>query len=223
MANPRSKSPRRRRGRARKRRPDGGVPGSATHGSAPRAGDGEAGGSTASERTRPEERSRRRERGRAQRAQAQSRKAPDAPSGGFRAPQSLGPRPQAPWHPWPISELLILVGAIGVVVGMTRLSHGGIASGGPVLFAGLAAVALGTFETAWREHRAGYRSHTLLLALLPVVVLHSAVALGLAGITTVPVLVNVALLALDAGVFLVLFKVLRARFLDARARVVSRL
>lgn len=219
MANPRSKSPRRRRGRARKRRPDGGAPGSATHGAAPRAGDGEAGGSPASERTRSEERPRRR--ARAQRGA--SGKAPGAASGGFRAPQSLGPRPQAPWHPWPISELLILVGAIGVVVGMTRLGHGGIASGGPVLFAGLAAVALGTFETAWREHNAGYRSHTLLLALLPVVVLHSAIALGLAAITTVPVLVNVALLALDAGVFLVLFKVLRARFLDARARVVSRL
>lgn len=115
------------------------------------------------------------------------------------------------------------MGAIGVVVGMTRLSHGGIANGGPVLFAGLAAVALGTFETAWREHSAGYRSHTLLLALLPVVVLHSAVALGLAAVTAVPALVDVGLLAVDAGVFLVLFKVLRARFLDARARVVSRL
>ena len=118
--------------------------------------------------------------------------------------------------------MLILIGGIGTVVGLARLGHGGISSGGPVLFAGLGAVVLGTVEITWREHRAGYRSHALILALLPVVVMHSAITLGLAAVTTVPRLVNVALLALDAAVFAVLFKLLRARFLDARARVVSR-
>ncbi len=118
--------------------------------------------------------------------------------------------------------MLILIGGIGTVVGLARLGHGGISSGGPVLFAGLGAVVLGTVEITWREHRAGYRSHALILALLPVVVMHSAVALGLAALTTVPRLFNVALLALDAAVFAVLFKLLRARFLDARASVVSR-
>jgi hypothetical protein len=135
----------------------------------------------------------------------------------------VGERPQAPWHPWPLSEMLILIGGIGAVVGMARLGHGGIANGGPVLFAGLAAVALGTLEITWREHTAGYRSHTLILALLPVVVFHSALALGLAAFTTVPRLLNVGLLAVDAAIFAILFKLLRARFLDARARVVSRL
>lgn len=143
--------------------------------------------------------------------------------GDFRDPLSVGERPQAPWHPWPLSEMLILIGAIGTVVGMARLGHGGISSGGPVLFAGLAAVVLGTLEITWREHNAGYRSHTLILALLPVVVLHSVLALGLAAFTTVPRLLNVGLLFVDAAIFAVLFKLLRARFLDARARVVSRL
>jgi hypothetical protein len=153
------------------------------------------------------------------RARTQAR----AKNDGFRDPLSVGERPQAPWHPWPLSEMLIFIGGIGAAVGVARLGHGGITNGGPVLFAGLAAVVLGTLEITWREHNAGYRSHTLILALLPVVVLHSVLALGLAAFTTVPRLLNVGLLFVDAAIFAVLFKLLRARFLDARARVVSRL
>jgi hypothetical protein len=141
----------------------------------------------------------------------------------FRDPLSVGERPHALWHPWPLSEMLILIGGVGTIVGLARLGHGGISNGGPVLFAGLGAVALGTIEITWREHNAGYRSHTLILALLPVVVLHTVVVLGLAAFTTVPRLLNVGLLAVDAAVFAILFKLLRARFLDARARVVGRL
>ena len=141
----------------------------------------------------------------------------------FRDPLSVGERPQAPWHPWPLSEMLILIGGVGAVIGMARLGHGGITNGGPVLFAGLVAVVLGTLEITWREHNAGYRSHTLILALLPVVVFHSVLALVLAAFTTVPRLLNVGLLFVDAAIFAILFKLLRARFLDARARVVSRL
>jgi hypothetical protein len=140
----------------------------------------------------------------------------------FRDPLSVGERPPSPWHPWPLSEMLILVGAIGTVFGLRRLSHGGISSGGPVLFAGLGAVVLGTIEITWREHRAGYRSHAIILALLPVVIFHSVVELGLAAFTTVPRLWNVGLLAIDMAMFAVLFKLLRGRFRDARARVISR-
>ena len=140
----------------------------------------------------------------------------------FRDPLSVGPRPQSPWHPLPLSELLILVGAIATVIGLKRASSGGISGGGPALFAGLAAVAVGTFEVAWREHRAGYRSHALLLAFLPVLIFHSAVVLGLSAFTTVPRLVNVGLLAIDLALYAVLFKLLRGRFLAARARVISR-
>jgi hypothetical protein len=143
-------------------------------------------------------------------------------SGVLEGTRPAGERPPAPWHPLPLSELLILVGGVGAVVGLARLGHGGIANGGPVLFAGIGAVVIGTLEITWREHRSGYRSHALLLALLPVVVFHTAVILALAAFTTVPRIVNFALLLLDVAIFAVLFKLLRANFLDARARAVAR-
>jgi hypothetical protein len=132
--------------------------------------------------------------------------------GGFRDPQSLGERPEPPWHPVPLSELLILAGAIGTVIGLNR----GISNGGPPLFAGLAAVVIGTAEVTLREHLSGYRSHTLILALLPTIVFHSAVVLIVAAFTTTPRALNVALLFVDAALFAFLFKLLRARFQDAR-------
>jgi hypothetical protein len=126
---------------------------------------------------------------------------------------AVGERPQAPWHPLPLSELLILVGAIGAVVGLSR----GESHGGPALFAGLAAVVLGTGEVTLREHLSGYRSHALLLSLLPVIALDTALAFAAAAfITPVPVGLKVAVLGLDLPLLAVLFKLLRARFLDAR-------
>ena len=98
----------------------------------------------------------------------------------------VGQRPPPPWHPLPLSELLILFGAIGTVVGFSR----GISNGGAALFVGLAAVVIGTVEVMLREHLSGYRSHTLILAALPVIVLDAVLVL--------------------------LFKLLRTRFLGAR-------
>jgi hypothetical protein len=129
---------------------------------------------------------------------------------------SVGERPQAPWHPLPLSELLILVGAIATIIGFSRAKSGGFSSGGPTLIAGLVAVGLGTIEVTLREHRSGYRSHTLILALLPTIAFHTVVILGLAAVTRVPRWVNVALLLIDAALATFLFKVLRLRFLDAR-------
>jgi hypothetical protein len=144
-------------------------------------------------------------------AGARSRSRPTSPT----AP-TYGERPRAPWHPLPLSELLILVGAIGAAIGFSRASRHGLSSGGPALFAGVGAVAIGTIEVTLREHRTGYRSHAVMLALLLVLVFHSAVVLGLSSITTVPQLLNVGLLAVDLALFAFLFKLLRARFLDAR-------
>jgi len=142
-----------------------------------------------------------------------ARRRPPAPArasaGGFKDPQSLGERPQAPWHPLPLSELLILVGIVGVVVGLSRTTP-------TTALAGVAAVLLGTAEVSWREHRSGYRAHALLLALLPTVVFHSAVVLLASAFVRVPRVVNLALLPIDAALFAALFKLLRARFQDAR-------
>jgi hypothetical protein len=131
---------------------------------------------------------------------------------GFRGASTVGERPRPPWYPLPLSELLILVGAIGTFVGLSR----GVSHGSPALFAGLAAVMIGTIEVTLREHLSGYRSHTLILALLPTIAFHSAVALGVAAFTHVPSWLNVALLLLDGALFAFLFKLLRARFVDAR-------
>ncbi len=140
---------------------------------------------------------------------------PASKAGVLREPLSAGERPQSPWHPLPLSELLILVGAVGTVFGLQRLKHG-FAAGGPTLMAGIAAVAIGTIEVTVREHRSGYRSHAVLLALLPVLALHSAVVFGLAAFTTVPRAVTIGLLPIDAALFAFLFKLLRAQFADAR-------
>lgn len=124
-------------------------------------------------------------------------------------------RPRAPWHPLPLSELLILVGAIATVIGLRR-SSSGLSAGAPALVAGLAAVLIGTVEVTLREHRSGFRSHALLLAALPVIVFHSAVVLVVAAFTPVSRALNVGLVVLDLALFALLFKLLRARFEDAR-------
>lgn len=125
----------------------------------------------------------------------------------------MGERPQAPWHPLPLAEILILVGGIGSAVAISR---GEVESGGAALFVSLGAVLIGTMEVTLREHLSGYRSHTILLALLPTIVFHSVLVLVLAEFFHIPRWVTSALLAVDLALFALLFKLLRARFLDAR-------
>jgi hypothetical protein len=127
--------------------------------------------------------------------------------------QSFGERPQAPWHPLPLSELLILVGGIGVIVAWQR----GIQSEGTLLAASIVAVAIGTVEVTFREHMSGYRSHTIMLAVIPAIVFHSAVVLLVLTLNgQVPRWLNIALLPVDGALVAVFYKLLRARFADAR-------
>ena len=66
-------------------------------------------------------------------------------------------RPPAPWGKAPLAELVILAGIISLVIG--------VIGGSPTAIAlGVALVGLGGMEVAIREHLAGYRSHTTLLA-----------------------------------------------------------
>lgn len=146
---------------------------------------------------------------------AASAREPARAAGAGREPVSADERPRAPWHPLPLSELLILVGLIGTVVGLRRLSEG-FSAGGPALLAGIGAVLIGTIEVTLREHRGGYRSHTLMLSVLPVIVFHSAVVLVAAAFTSPPAALTFGLLPVDVALFAVLYKLLRARFTDAR-------
>jgi hypothetical protein len=136
------------------------------------------------------------------------------------AAPTYGERPNAPWHPLPLSELLILIGAIAAALGLVRSGHDS-SGGGRLLLAGLAAVGIGTVEVTLREHRSGYRSHTVMLAGLLVLVFDSILVLVLTAITSLPRLFSVVLIAIDFALFAILFKLLRARFVDARhARVI---
>ncbi|HXB65056.1 MAG TPA: hypothetical protein VNV42_09310 [Solirubrobacteraceae bacterium] len=159
----------------------------------------------------------------AKKARARAAHRSAGPAARVRSPPTAptyGERPNAPWHPLPVSELLILIGAIGAALGLARL-HNDPSGGGRLLLAGLGAVGVGTIEVTWREHRSGHRSHTVLLAGLLVLVLDTVLVLALTTFVTLPRAFSIALVALDIAVFAVLFKLLRARFLQARhARVI---
>jgi hypothetical protein len=191
-----------RGGRSRKRRP-----------SVARAAGGDPIG-TATGQTQPAGREEKREQKTSLQARRNGKRvrprgAAGRSAGAYRDRVSLGERPQAPWHPLPLSELLILVGAIGVVIGLGR----GISHGVAPLSAGIVAVLIGTVEVTLREHLSGYRSHTLILTLLAVIVLDAPLVLLLAPLTS---LMKVGLLLADAALGTLVFKLLRARYLDGK-------
>jgi uncharacterized integral membrane protein len=66
-------------------------------------------------------------------------------------------RPPAPWGAFPLAELTILAGIVMLGVGIFAKSP-------TSLGVGVVLAALGGLEVAAREHFAGYRSHTTLLA-----------------------------------------------------------
>jgi hypothetical protein len=66
-------------------------------------------------------------------------------------------RPPAPWGNFPLAELVILGGIVSLLIG--------VVGGHPTAIGvGVALAGLGGLEVAAREHFAGYRSHTSLLA-----------------------------------------------------------
>jgi hypothetical protein len=114
---------------------------------------------------------------------------------------SRGERPRPPWGSFPLSELVILLGIL--LIGWGVLSG---EDGEGRLFAGLVIASLGGGELALREHLAGYRSHTTLLAGVAAFVAVTVVALGLGP-------VKVWLLLLTGGaVFAAAFYAMRAVF-----------
>jgi hypothetical protein len=76
-------------------------------------------------------------------------------------------RPRAPWHPFPLVELCVFVGIVLLVLGGLNASTDG---GRLMLVSGMALGSLGGLDTALREHWAGYRSHTTVLAAGPAVI-----------------------------------------------------
>jgi hypothetical protein len=111
-------------------------------------------------------------------------------------------RPPAAWGKFPLSEIVILLGIVVMVWGFLS----GRDRGEERVAAGLLLASLGGGELALREHLAGYRSHSALLAGVAAFAVVTAVALTLG-----PVKVWVLLLA-GAAVFGGAFYAMRELF-----------
>lgn len=72
----------------------------------------------------------------------------------------LSEAPPAPWSPFPLIEICILIGIILIVIGFV----GGPSNRGALLGFGFALVSLSAIEQSIREHFAGFRSHSTILA-----------------------------------------------------------
>ncbi|HEY7257303.1 MAG TPA: hypothetical protein VH476_11555 [Solirubrobacterales bacterium] len=107
-------------------------------------------------------------------------------------------RPPAPWGSFPLSELTVLAGIILLIIGF-------IGGSPTALGVGIVLGALGGLEVSVREHFAGYRSHSTLLAGTVLVVVTGGL-LYLSGLA-LPIC-----LALGAVAFVAAFLALRAVF-----------
>jgi hypothetical protein len=116
-----------------------------------------------------------------------------------RAPMTEAPK--APWSPFPLVELCVLAAIVLIVVGL--LTHG--PPRGALLACGIALASLAGLELAIREHVAGYRSHSALLAGAAAV----AVVVPLYLVTGLP---QVVLLAAGVLVYTLGFVALRRVF-----------
>lgn len=114
-------------------------------------------------------------------------------------------RPRAPWGSFPLSELAILVGAVLLLIGFFGGSGPRQAT---IVVAGFAIASVGALEVVVREHLAGYRSHSLLLAGVPtVVVLGLLFVLGPEWLSPpVRLLIGAAVYALAARVLVEVFR-----------------
>ena len=107
-------------------------------------------------------------------------------------------RPPAPWGNFPLGELVILAGIVALLIG--------VVGGDPTAIGiGVACAGLGGLEVAIREHFAGYRSHTTLLA-------GAAFVLTTGGVFYLTDQVLAVALAIGAVVFVVAFFLARRAF-----------
>ena len=114
---------------------------------------------------------------------------------------SVDERPPAPWGSFPLAERTVLAGIVMLVIGFVDTSPTAIGVG--VVLGGL-----GGLEVSAREHFAGYRSHTTLLA-GTVFVLVTGALFYLVG------LILAICLAAGAAAFAAAFFVLRRAFQKA--------
>jgi hypothetical protein len=103
--------------------------------------------------------------------------------------------PPAPWGSFPLTELVVLLALIFGVIGFIRFdTH----SGKVMVVAAMCLGSLGGLEVSIREHFAGYRSHTTLLAA-------SASVASMILVSVIAGKAGVAILALVVGVGVIVF------------------
>jgi hypothetical protein len=122
---------------------------------------------------------------------------PARPRGGRRDPRE---RPPSPWGAFPLVELTILIALVLLLVGFFVGQTRGII----MIFAGMALASLAALELVLREHFAGYRSHTTVLAGFV-----ALIVLGLGFVLEWPQIVKVGA---GAGAFAVCFYLFREAF-----------
>lgn len=113
-------------------------------------------------------------------------------------------RPRAPWHPFPLVELCVLLGLVLFVLGVLDWESD---RGRVMLVCGMALGSLGGLDTALREHFTGFRSHSTVLAALPAVLVAGALYFGGAPWAAIVVLAP----AVFAGAFRLLLRGYRRR------------
>jgi hypothetical protein len=80
-------------------------------------------------------------------------------------------RPKPPWHPFPLIELCVLAGIVLIILGFIGASE---RQGRVMLLTGLVLASLAGLDTAIRDHWGGFRSHSMLLAGVPTVLVAGA-------------------------------------------------
>lgn len=113
-------------------------------------------------------------------------------------PKTADERPPAPWGSFPLAELTVLAGIVMLAIGFVSKSP-------TALGVGVVLGALGGLEVSVREHFAGYRSHTTLLAGAVFVVVT-------AGLFYLAELILAVCLGVGAAAFVAAFVVLRRAF-----------
>jgi hypothetical protein len=109
--------------------------------------------------------------------------------------------PQAPWSPFPLVELTILLGIVLIALGVFGVAE----RRALFLICGFALVGIASLELALREHFSGYRSHSTLLA-------GAAAVLADTPLFVLTGLPREALLGVGVAIFGAAFLALRAAF-----------
>ena len=127
-----------------------------------------------------------------------------AAGAGAKASRDAVARPRPIWAPFPLTEIGMAAGIVIFGAGLASNSIRTVSIGALVL-------AVVTGELCLREHFAGFRSHTLLLAALPVSIAHGAVVFAITDAYRGPLT-----LAADLAAGGALAWWLRARYRQAR-------